>query len=59
MAINHPYEFWAKDKEGREYHEFFNYTSTKNKKIIEHIEKKYKFIVSECEVFDYRRNNDL
>ena len=59
MAIKHTYEFWAKDKDGKEYHDFFSYTSTRDKKVKEYIEKKFNIDISECEVFDYRRTHDI
>lgn len=56
--VRHYYEFWCTDVNGKEYHERFTYSSTKDSMIRAHIEKVFKLDIGTCIDFMYRRNRE-
>lgn len=59
MPISHPYEFWCIEEDGTLHHEFFKYSSTRNDKVREYIEKVYNIDIESCQKFGFRRNHDI
>jgi hypothetical protein len=59
MPVKHPYEFWCVTEDGTKMHEYFNYSSTRDSKVKQFIENKYKIDIATCRDFGYRRNYDI